>query len=416
MRPQADHLLRLSAFIRMYGHCFMVAMVFLTLRAVVWAQEAGGVPVWMSLDGKAIRAEFGGLSGENVTLIINGKRTLIPMARLALGSRQQALKLAEGMAAASGLMPVPQHGAGRIVVEPLSEGGKPSPLGLIALPPEMAQADEVVGVTVAKHHALALTSEGRVISWGREAEDLPPLPPEMLGGEKRIVQVIAGTPDAVLREDGSVAMSRDTEQLSIPPGLIIRRIGGTPPALFAFDASNHITYIGPRRLAAVMEVPAEIRNEPIRLLEGAEENALAVTAKGKLLVWGINGNGLPVVPEDLSKRMGRGDTVAAACIRSDIVLVLQKSGKSFCWGPAAKWYGASVADAANPLTIHWMEEEYWSAFVIQRQKGNSKGYAFYAKTTERNAYLTKLFRRHNPSALAAGKGAVVMITPSARKQ
>jgi hypothetical protein len=66
------------------------------------AQETTGIVTWTSSEGKTIQAVFGGLSGENVTLIINGKPTLIPMARLALASRQQARKLAaEGSTTAS---------------------------------------------------------------------------------------------------------------------------------------------------------------------------------------------------------------------------------------------------------------------------------------------------------------------------
>lgn len=90
-----------------HSHFALAVIIFMTWLANLTAQDAAGVLSWTSSDGKTIQASFGGLSGESVTLIINGKPTLIPMARLALASRQQARTMAaEGTATSPITTPV----------------------------------------------------------------------------------------------------------------------------------------------------------------------------------------------------------------------------------------------------------------------------------------------------------------------
>ncbi len=64
---------------------------------------SGGMPLfaqnitaWTSADGKTIQAEFGSLSGETLTLNMNGKPVALPLSRLSAASQEQARKLAGG--------------------------------------------------------------------------------------------------------------------------------------------------------------------------------------------------------------------------------------------------------------------------------------------------------------------------------
>ncbi len=73
-----------------------VSLLFLGWLGVISAAE--DVPRWTTVDGHKLRAGFGGVNGERVALILDGKPIPVPMSRLSPASQEQVRQLTPSQA------------------------------------------------------------------------------------------------------------------------------------------------------------------------------------------------------------------------------------------------------------------------------------------------------------------------------
>ncbi len=192
---------------------------------------------------------------------------------------------------------LPSEVSGSVVARPLSPTGVLPKRGVGAIPETVSRLTNVAMISTGSTHAMALTTEGRLYRWGMLPTTFflktfsAQVPMKMSGEGKRVVQMIAGRPDAVLLEDGTVLIQRDGNGAVtvLNPRAPVARIGGTPPFLWGLNAQGIITYLGPNPAQLKQtKIPEDLDKIPLREIKGSWHNAIAFTRDGDVLPWAFD--------------------------------------------------------------------------------------------------------------------------------
>lgn len=303
----------------------------------------------------------------------------------------------------------PSEFSGSVIARSCGPSGVLPRRGIAAIPEEVARLTNVAMISAGATHAMALTTEGRLHRWGVlkttffNASLSSRLPREMSGEQKRVVQMIAGNPDAVLLEDGMVMVQKDDGAVSIVnPETPVAEIGGTSPYLFGLDDQGSIAYLGPDPIPLTLRIPEEVRNLPLRKIHGSQNNALAITKDGDAFLWGVDDNGLSEIDPAL-KMTFKDDPVVDGHLElnGSLYIIVQKSGRFHILGVNQKWYGAPPARVTDFSGIAQVYHGHWSGLFYCRQIGGLKTWNVIEKGDNRLDYINGILNGARPLAIAS---------------
>ena len=381
---------------------------------------------WTNTDGKTIKAEFVRLDGESVVIRKDGKEFKLPLAKLA----PQSQKLAREVPASSTTWESsPEQTHGKVTLNlstPKTKGsleivpryGKQSaltPRALGTLPDALVKASDIVDVSVDQHRGLALRADGTVIPWGYEFSNLTPPPQEMLGAEKKVIQIIASASEGVdwfLYADGSIAAHFEARQYpfagTMEASNAVRavKIAAFGRHALTLSGAGKLSYYGYHLLH---KIPPEAENAVIVDMAIGEQVCLAVTKEGKVIVWGGDNNGCRDLAKPLADAIERGRdpailvaTYGAACA------VILESGRTIFWGnETSEW---PIKEARIPGAHRFVSFCYHGydgpALAVQDQFGRWK---FFGKNVAFDENLDRTIAK----AIAIGGGfeAVAVLRP-----
>ncbi len=298
------------------------------------------VQTWTSADGRTLQAAFKELTGDTVTLILNGTATPVPLTRLSPESQAQARALAQKAPAAAN----PQAQSRLEIVPRFGKKAPLTPRALGTLPEALASAANVIDLSVHEHHGIALLSDGTAIPWGYEFSNLTPAPAEMLGAGKKLRQVIAkGGEDWFLYEDGTVdaweapfnRKLRIEAATASLQGMKVVKISasGRINALALTDAGR-LVYLGQE---PVFKLPPAVESATITDMAAGTDVSLAITVEGRVHVWGKDNNGCRDLPKALAALLDAGkDKALHVATEGDTCAAVLGSGRVFFWGNGTK--------------------------------------------------------------------------------
>ena len=225
--------------------------------------------------------------------------------------------------------------------------------------PDSLKDQTITDISAGDQHALALTSDGKVIGWGKstyqnQAAGQPGLttPPDSLEG-KTVTQIAAGYDNStVLTDDGKVTQwgwnfwGKSTPPSSLDDKTVIAIAAGVNHSL-ALTSGGEIVAWGYNYHGA-LNVPDSLKwidadgnvnpntdAKPVVKISAGYEYSLALTEDGKVSAWGWGDHGELDVPAGLD-----GKTVIAISAGSGVytqaiygaAMALTSDGEVFTWG------------------------------------------------------------------------------------
>jgi hypothetical protein len=190
--------------------------------------------------------------------------------------------------------------------------------GQLTLP---AGLSNVVAITAAAYHCLALRNDGTVVAWGNNGSGQANVPP----GLNNVVATAGGDSHSLaLKSDGTVVAwgSNLYGQTNVPPVLNVIAIGAGANHSLAVRNDGTVVAWGSNNHSQT-NVPAAVSN--IVAVAGGTYHSLALRNDGKVFAWGYNNYGQGVVPTSLSN-------VVAIAAGDNFNLALKRDGRVVAWG------------------------------------------------------------------------------------
>jgi alpha-tubulin suppressor-like RCC1 family protein len=214
-----------------------------------------------------------------------------------------------------------------------------------------------VAVAAGGEHSLALTSDGRVIAWGRNLSGEATVPE----GLNDVVAVAAGGRSnsgfsVALRRDGQVFAWGDNQihHIAVPAGLsnVVAISAGTDHCL-ALKMDGTIEGWGFNEDGKAESPTGE--SNFVAIAAGGE-HSVALKRDGTVIAWGRNQWGQTNVPPGLSN-------VVAICSGSCFGLALKQDGKIVAWGGTFNKEAAVPQDVTNVVAI---AAGPWDAMALKK--------------------------------------------------
>ena len=231
---------------------------------------------------------------------------------------------------------------------------------------KMPDADrKYVQVSAGLNHALALTDEGKVVTWGNDRLGLANIPLEVKDATD-IKQIAAGYQVSfVVTESGNIYYWGNPNALtiSIPEELQgqVDKVVLNLTTAFVLTKDGRVVMLS-NSATPFANIPEEIQGNVVDI--AANDRAVAaVTSDGQVYVWGTNDYGLFEVPEEVQ---GKAAAIAGGRFHFT-VLTTDKTVVS--WGNDT--YGQSSAPALTNVSS--IDSGYFQSYAID-ENGNLTGW------------------------------------------
>lgn len=189
---------------------------------------------------------------------------------------------------------------------------------LTNLPPTLGR---VVAISESHLHALALTSEGKVVAWGNDPYGQCRVP----AGLDHVVAIAAGKQHSLALIAGGrvVGWGDNVDGQSSPPAALSNVVAIAAAAhSLALTAEGHVVGWGSNGYGEAS--PPEGLNSVVAIAAGGGFS-LALTSEGRVVAWGNNAQGQAKVPDGLK-------SVKAIAAGGSHALALTADGRAVGWG------------------------------------------------------------------------------------
>lgn len=236
--------------------------------------------------------------------------------------------------------------------------------GLGDIPSSLA-VKTVTAIAAGSYHSLVLTSDGKVTAWGfnnRYLDFGQAKVPTSLDG-KTVTAVAAGDIHSLaLTSDGKVTAwgNNDDHQTDVPTSLngkTVTAIAAGAYTSLALTSDGKVTGWG-ANWEGQSTVPASLDGKTVTAVSASPEYSLALTSDGKVTAWGYNAFGQTDVPASLD-----GKTVTAIATGANHNLALTSDGRITTWG--SDNYGQTDVPASlDGRTVTAIAAGTWSSFAL----------------------------------------------------
>ncbi len=185
---------------------------------------------------------------------------------------------------------------------------------------------KVEKIAAGLNHALALTEDGQVVTWGLNRFNLDKIPPNV-ANSRNIIQIEAGNQISMAVDaDGKVYFWGNSNLIDFSIGSHqgnIKKVVSTASTVMGLTKDGKVVHLGNKQ-SPYDRVPENMGN--VVELDATDQAALALNDKGELFVWGNDNFDILNIPEDV-----QGRTVEIAAGRTHFV-VKTDDGKLHSWG------------------------------------------------------------------------------------